>query len=74
MTASAHLRATLDRIADVILNDLQLPFIRHRADVDRVSRSFALLEQAGFLNYEIGESLGDRFVHVTTLDRSARLS
>ena len=58
----------------VILDDLQLLLIRHRADVDRVSRSFALFEQASFFNYEIGEFFGDRFVHVTTFDRSARLS
>lgn len=34
MTAGANLRATLDCIAYVILNDLQLPFIGHCSDVD----------------------------------------
>src|SRR6476619_561333 len=74
MTTGAHLRATLDRIANVIFNDLQLSLIRHRADVNRLGRSFALLEQARFFNYEIGKFFGDRFMHVTTLDRSACLS
>ena len=75
MPADDHARARVPGLLDVLLDDLELRWERHRPHVDRARTvGWALAECLGLLRHLGHKLVVDRSLHVDALDRDARLA